>query len=166
VSEEDAPRPAPAQLAGSRKLAVIIAAALAPPLLIGALYIAIRNNQQATQAVWDATPAAAQAQQADADPAVLAAGEAIYRQYCMNCHGDGGASGPVGPQLLDTAWRRDADYPALFKAIADGKPKTPMIAWRTTLVPDQVHAVASYVWSLAPASTPVDDDLMETGARP
>jgi glucose/arabinose dehydrogenase/mono/diheme cytochrome c family protein len=75
---------------------------------------------------------------------------------CAGCHGSSGQGSPVGPNLTEKKWRwSDGSYPGIKKTIADGVPEPkdyrsampPMGG--TELTPDQLSAVAAYVWSLS-----------------
>ena len=94
-------------------------------------------------------------------------GNAIYHGEaaggtCTGCHGDSAQGTPLGPPLNGKKWLwSDGSYAGIKKTITDGvsQPKE----YRNTmpplggaqLTPDQLSAVAAYVWSLthhAPAN--------------
>jgi mono/diheme cytochrome c family protein len=81
------------------------------------------------------------------DPAVVAAGKALFPQYCAACHGPAG-EGVHGPNLTDDAWLHGSDMSDLVRSIRDGYPARGMAAWGTCYSPDQIHALAAYVASL------------------
>jgi glucose/arabinose dehydrogenase/mono/diheme cytochrome c family protein len=75
---------------------------------------------------------------------------------CTGCHGANGAGTPLGPDLTDTKWLwSDGSYAGIAKTISTGvsEPKEyrssmpPMGG--AQLTPDQVSAVAAYVWGLS-----------------
>jgi mono/diheme cytochrome c family protein len=79
---------------------------------------------------------------------------------CAGCHGSSGEGSPVGPNLTGRKFLwSDGSYVGIKKTIADGVPEPkdfrsampPMGG--TQLTPDQLSAVAAYVWSLS-HSTP------------
>jgi mono/diheme cytochrome c family protein len=88
-------------------------------------------------------------------------GERIYRGQvggaaCTGCHGDSGQGTPLGPVLTGQKWLwSDGSYPAIRKTITDGvsqpkqyrSPMPPMGG--AQLTPDQLSAVAAYVWSIS-----------------
>jgi glucose/arabinose dehydrogenase/mono/diheme cytochrome c family protein len=92
---------------------------------------------------------------------MLALGERIYHGQvggatCTGCHGDAGGGTALGPDLTDSAWLwSDGSYPAIAKTITDGVPqpkqyRAPMPPMGgAQLSPDQVSAVAAYVWALS-----------------
>jgi mono/diheme cytochrome c family protein len=75
---------------------------------------------------------------------------------CAGCHGSSGQGTPVGPNLAGKNWLwSDGSYAAIKKTITEGVPEPkqyrnampPMGG--TQLTPDQISAVAAYVWSLS-----------------
>ena len=78
---------------------------------------------------------------------VLAEGQQTYAKYCAPCHrADGG--GLVGPILTDDYWIHGSTYADNVKVIWDGVPAKGMITWKTILKPEQIQAVASYIYTL------------------
>jgi glucose/arabinose dehydrogenase/mono/diheme cytochrome c family protein len=80
---------------------------------------------------------------------------------CAGCHGDHGQGTPLGPPLMSKKWLwSDGSYAGIKKTIIDGvsqpkeyrSPMPPMGG--AQLTPDQVSAVAAYVWSLSHQSSP------------
>jgi glucose/arabinose dehydrogenase len=96
-----------------------------------------------------------------ATPEMVALGERIYRGQvggaaCTGCHGAIGGGSVLGPDLTGKKWLwSDGSYPGIKKTIADGVPqpkqfRSPMPAMGgAQLTPDQLSAVAAYVWSLS-----------------
>jgi glucose/arabinose dehydrogenase/mono/diheme cytochrome c family protein len=88
-------------------------------------------------------------------------GERVYRGQvggaaCTGCHGDSGQGTPLGPVLTGQKWLwSDGSYSAIKKTIAEGvsqpkeyrSPMPPMGG--AQLTPDQLSAVAAYVWSIS-----------------
>jgi glucose/arabinose dehydrogenase/mono/diheme cytochrome c family protein len=88
-------------------------------------------------------------------------GERVYRGQaggaaCTGCHGDNGQGTPLGPALTGKKWLwSDGSYAGIKKTIIAGvsqpkqyrSPMPPMGG--AQLTPDQVSAVAAYVWSLS-----------------
>ncbi|VAW74980.1 Cytochrome c oxidase polypeptide II [hydrothermal vent metagenome] len=81
-------------------------------------------------------------------------GRAIYMQGCATCHGVlGDGAGPrayfINPRprnfLLDAS-RRSFNRPALFRAIANGKPGTEMPAWEKVLDKQQIADITEFVF--------------------
>jgi mono/diheme cytochrome c family protein len=88
-------------------------------------------------------------------------GERVYRGQvggaaCTGCHGDSGQGTPLGPNLQGKKWLwSDGSYAGITKTITEGvsqpkqyrSPMPPMGG--AQLTPDDVTAVAAYVWSLS-----------------
>jgi glucose/arabinose dehydrogenase/mono/diheme cytochrome c family protein len=79
---------------------------------------------------------------------------------CTGCHGANGAGTPLGPDLTDTKWLwSDGSYGGIAKTITTGvsepkeyrSPMPPMGG--AQLTPEQVSAVAAYVWGLSPRTS-------------
>ncbi len=75
---------------------------------------------------------------------------------CTGCHGPDGSGTPLGPNLADKVWLwSDGSVEGIAATIKEGvaQPKqyrAPMPAMGgATLTPDQVKALASYVWGLS-----------------
>jgi glucose/arabinose dehydrogenase/mono/diheme cytochrome c family protein len=88
-------------------------------------------------------------------------GERIYRGQiggaaCTGCHGSTGAGTALGPDLTDAKWLwSDGSYAGIAKTITEGvaQPKEYRNAMPplggASLTPDQVSAVAAYIWGLS-----------------
>lgn len=80
------------------------------------------------------------------DPAILAQGQATYSTLCAPCHrADGG--GLVGPNLCDDYWIHGSNYVDNLKTIINGVPEKGMLTWRGVLKPNEIQAVASYIYT-------------------
>ena len=109
----------------------------------------------------DAGAAAGGAVPAGATPEMVALGERVYRGQvggaaCAGCHGEGGKGSALGPALTGKKWLwGDGSYASIEKTINEGiaQPKqfrSPMPAMGgAQLTPDQVSAVAAYVYSIS-----------------
>lgn len=87
------------------------------------------------------------------DPAVLFQGQKTYTTLCAPCHrADGG--GLVGPNLTDDYWIHGGTFPETLKIIVNGVPEKGMLSWRNMLKPDQIRAVASYIYTLRGTNPP------------
>ncbi len=81
------------------------------------------------------------------DPVLLEGGRQIYTKFCAPCHrADGG--GLVGPNLTDDYWIHGSKYADTVAVIWNGVPAKGMITWKSTLKPDEIQAVASYIYTL------------------
>jgi glucose/arabinose dehydrogenase/mono/diheme cytochrome c family protein len=92
---------------------------------------------------------------------IVALGDRIFHGQvggatCTGCHGANAKGGVLGPDLTGKTWMwSDGSYAGIAKSITDGvaqpkkfrSPMPPMGG--AQLTPDQVSAVAAYVWSLS-----------------
>jgi cytochrome c oxidase cbb3-type subunit 3 len=89
------------------------------------------------------------------DPADLTAGKAIFDTNCVACH-RADAGGTIGPNLTDDHWILGGGIKNIFHTITNGgRDGKGMIAWKGTLKPKEIQAVASYIISLK-GSNPKD----------
>jgi glucose/arabinose dehydrogenase/mono/diheme cytochrome c family protein len=98
---------------------------------------------------------------AGASRSMLALGDRIYHGQvgaatCTGCHGANASGTTLGPNLTDSEWLwGDGSYAAIAKTIAAGVPqpkqyRSPMPPkGGAELTPDQVSAVAAYIWGLS-----------------
>jgi cytochrome c oxidase cbb3-type subunit 3 len=92
-------------------------------------------------------PALAEATEASTDDAVLALGKEVYMKNCMVCHtADGG--GLIGPNMCDDYFIHGPLYSDSVRIINEGVLAKGMIAWKGVLKPEEIHAVASYIYTL------------------
>lgn len=88
------------------------------------------------------------------DEAGLAAGKAIYNQFCLSCHLATGGGGPIGPNLTDEYWIHGGSYDDLVAVIKTGVPGTSMVPWESMLSPVKTQQVASFILSLQGTNPP------------
>jgi len=96
-----------------------------------------------------------------ATPEMVALGDRIYHGQvggapCTGCHGESGKGTPLGPDLTSRNWLwTDGSYAGIAKTIANGVPqpkkyRSPMPPMGgAQLTPDQLSALAAYVWGLS-----------------
>jgi cytochrome c oxidase cbb3-type subunit 3 len=87
------------------------------------------------------------------DPQVLADGKKTFLLLCAPCHRPD-AGGLVGPNLTDDYWIHGSNFTDNVKTIWNGVPEKGMITWKNYLKPDQVIAVASYIYTLRGTKPP------------
>ena len=86
------------------------------------------------------------------DPAALAAGEAIFEQNCVPCHG-ADLRGPIAPDLTAGEWRHgDGGFESIIATTRDGVLEKGMPAWGAILGPEKVEQVSA--WLYAQTRTP------------
>ncbi len=102
---------------------------------------------------------------AGATKEMVALGDRIYHGQvggatCTGCHGANAKGTPLGPDLTTSHWLwGDGSYPAIAKIITTGVPqpkqyRSPMPAMGgAQLTPDQVSALAAYIWGLSHRSS-------------
>jgi mono/diheme cytochrome c family protein len=102
---------------------------------------------------------------AGATKEMVALGDRIYHGQvgaatCTGCHGVNAKGTPLGPDLTSRHWLwGDGSYPAIAKIITTGVPqpkqyRSPMPAMGgAQLTPDQVSALAAYIWGLSHRSS-------------
>jgi glucose/arabinose dehydrogenase/mono/diheme cytochrome c family protein len=93
--------------------------------------------------------------------AMVALGDRVYHGQvggaaCAGCHGAHGTGSPLGPDLTSKKWLwSDGSYAGISKTISDGVPhpkeyRSPMPPMGgAQLTPDQLSALAAYVWALS-----------------
>jgi cytochrome c oxidase cbb3-type subunit 3 len=81
------------------------------------------------------------------DPVTLAKGQQTFATLCAPCH-RADAGGFVGPNLTDDYWIHGSNFVDNLKVIINGVPEKGMLTWKTMLKPSDIHAVASYIYTL------------------
>lgn len=82
----------------------------------------------------------------------ISKGRAMFNQYCIACHKEGG-SGDVGPNLTDDYWIHGGKINDIFKTIKYGA-QNGMKSWKDELNPVQMQQVSSYIKSLRGTNPP------------
>jgi cytochrome c oxidase cbb3-type subunit III len=81
------------------------------------------------------------------DEAVVSAGKELFMKNCLVCHGpDGG--GLIGPNMCDDYWIHGPKFSDNVRTIEEGVLAKGMISWKAILKPDEIYAVASYIYTL------------------
>lgn len=85
------------------------------------------------------------------NPGFISAGEAIYKEKCIACHGPDLKSGAglAGVDLVDAEWKWGNNPMSVYKVVTDGSPdKTKgMQSWINELGPQKVSQVVAFVLS-------------------
>ena len=101
--------------------------------------------------------------QPSTDLVVLDGGRQTYAKLCAPCHrADGG--GLVGPNLTDSYWIHGSNYCDTVAVIWNGVPAKGMITWKSSLKPDEIQAVASYIYTLRGAKLATPGKVPENQA--
>jgi cytochrome c oxidase cbb3-type subunit III len=94
------------------------------------------------------------------DAESIGKGKEIFTTNCAACH-RADAGGQIGPNLTDDHWILGGGIKNLFHTVTNGgRDGKGMIAWKGTLKPKEIQAVASYILSLQ-GSNPVDPKAPE-----
>ena len=80
------------------------------------------------------------------DQATIDAGAKNFLTLCAPCHRKD-AGGLVGPNLTDDYWIHGSNYADNVKTIWNGVPEKGMITWKGVLKPEDIIAVASYIYT-------------------
>ena len=116
-----------------------------------------RHEMQKGDAIKSAAQAKFESQIASLQPStdapVLAKGQQTFLKLCAPCHRkDGG--GLVGPNLCDDYWIHGSQFSDNLKTIWNGVPEKGMVTWKTTLKPNEIYEVASYIYTLRGTKPP------------
>jgi cytochrome c oxidase cbb3-type subunit III len=107
-------------------------------------------------------------QEPSSDEVVLARGQSIYVMNCAPCHRDDGG-GLVGPNLTDDYWIHGPEFSDSLRIIWNGVPEKGMVSWKGLLKPDEIRAVASYIYTfrgatlVTPGKLPENQQPVDTG---
>jgi len=90
----------------------------------------------------------------------VAAGQAVFAQNCVACHG-ANLEGGIGPTFLDDQWIHGGHASEILNTITVGVPEKGMLAWGAILTPEQIRHVAAFVISRHSEATgrPVEEVL-------
>jgi cytochrome c oxidase cbb3-type subunit III len=96
------------------------------------------------------------------EQSILQKGSTIFATLCAPCHrADGG--GLVGPNLTDDYWIHGPSFQDNVKTVINGVPEKGMLSWRSTLKPEEIKAVCSFIYTLR-GTKPVNPKLPENQA--
>ncbi|MFQ5536883.1 MAG: cbb3-type cytochrome c oxidase N-terminal domain-containing protein [Gemmatimonadota bacterium] len=122
---------------------------------------ALAAEMAAAEAKWPAQAAAEEMAAGvtfEVTPEAVAAGEAIFMQNCVACHG-ADLSGGIGPSFLDEEWLHGGQASDILRTITEGVPAKGMVPWRGILSPEQINQVAAFVIAKHSEATgrPIED---------
>jgi cytochrome c oxidase cbb3-type subunit 3 len=86
-------------------------------------------------------------------PDRVAAGKAIFQQFCVVCHMEQG-QGVVGPNLTDAYWLHGGRPTDIHDTITNGVIEKGMAAWGNQLGPRRVMDVTTFVLTLKNTNVP------------
>ena len=96
-----------------------------------------------------AAPTDSQLYSMSTDPAVVSAGEKIYRTNCVACHG-ADLKGGIGQNLTDNVWIHGGLPTNLYTSISVGVADKGMPTWGPVLGPARIADVVAFVISKNP----------------
>jgi cytochrome c oxidase cbb3-type subunit III len=88
-----------------------------------------------------------------ADKTFIENGKKIYLSSCSPCHKNNG-EGSIGPNLTDDYWIHGGDIKSIYSTIKNGVVEKGMIAWSSTLKPDEIRDVSYFVMSIHGTNPP------------
>lgn len=77
-------------------------------------------------------------------PEAVTAGQAVFTQNCVACHG-ADLKGIIGPSFLDDEWLHGGQANDILHTITVGVPEKGMVPWGGILSPEQINQVAAFV---------------------
>jgi len=106
----------------------------------------LAEEMAAAEAAYPEQAAAAAANAADftITPEAVAAGQAVFTQNCVACHG-ADLQGIIGPSFLDDEWLHGGQASDILHTITVGVPEKGMVPWGGILSPEQINQVAAFV---------------------
>ena len=87
------------------------------------------------------------------DPNQITAGQGIYTQNCLACHGDAG-QGIIGPNLTDAYWIHGPTLVDMYNVVTNGVIEKGMTPWDSILSPEQRGQVVAFIYSLQGSNPP------------
>ncbi|MBT8462034.1 MAG: c-type cytochrome [Gemmatimonadetes bacterium] len=102
----------------------------------------LAREMQAAETQWPVEAAAAVS--FAITPEAVAAGEVVYTQNCLMCHG-AALEGGIGSALNDAEWIHGGDSESVIRIITEGVPEKGMLTWGPILGPEKINQVAAYV---------------------
>jgi len=71
-------------------------------------------------------------------------GAALYAQHCASCHGPT-LQGGVASSLVDDDWKFGSDDASITNSIRNGRPGTPMVAFKDLITDEQIRQLVYYM---------------------
>jgi cytochrome c oxidase cbb3-type subunit 3 len=122
-------------------------------LMLGEYQKEMERGEKIKSAALARFEAEVEALQPSQDAAILDRGGKVFSFYCAPCHrADGG--GLVGPNLTDDYWIHGPQFKDNLRIILNGVPEKGMITWKGVLKPNEIIAVASYIYTLRGTQPP------------
>lgn len=100
----------------------------------------------------------------ETDAAKIADAAELFKNKCAMCHGEKG-EGKTGPNLTDDSWIHGNSVKDVFKTIKYGVLEKGMLAWKETIPPPKMKALATYVLSMQKAPVLPPNGLAPQGEK-
>jgi len=106
----------------------------------------LAEEMEAAAALYPEQAAASAAAVADftISPEAVTAGQAVFTQNCVACHGPD-LKGIIGPSFLDDEWIHGGQASQIIHTITVGVPEKGMVPWGGILSPEQINQVTAFV---------------------
>jgi cytochrome c oxidase cbb3-type subunit 3 len=75
---------------------------------------------------------------------------------CIACHGMNGEGNNIGPNLTDNTWLNGCTQEAVVKIITEGNPMKGMTSFKSSMSPDEIAMVATFIRSKLVGSKPAN----------
>ncbi len=111
----------------------------------------VANEQKA--AAFEKFAARMETMEPSMETALLATGEKTFIVSWSPCQGPQG-QGLVGSNLIDACWIHGTEFKDKLRTISDGLTDKGMIAWKESMHPNEIHAVASHIYKLRGTDPP------------
>ncbi|HSG09340.1 MAG TPA: cbb3-type cytochrome c oxidase N-terminal domain-containing protein [Longimicrobiales bacterium] len=106
----------------------------------------LAEEMAAAEAMYPEQAVAAAANIADftITPEAVTAGQTVFTQNCVACHG-ADLQGIIGPSFVDDEWIHGGQASQIIHIITVGVPDKGMVPWGGILSPEQINQVAAFV---------------------
>jgi cytochrome c oxidase cbb3-type subunit 3 len=106
----------------------------------------LAEEMAAAEARWPEQAAAEQAMATEfaVTPEAVTAGQTVFQQNCVVCHG-AGLEGGIGPSFLDDEWLHGGQATDILRTIREGVPAKGMVPWQGILSPQQINQATAFV---------------------
>jgi cytochrome c oxidase cbb3-type subunit 3 len=88
------------------------------------------------------------------DPAILARGKELFNKHCTQCHAGQGQGTALAPNLTDYYFIHGPAFADTVRTVTEGVPAQGMLAWKNLMPRRDIHAVASYAYTLRGTNPP------------
>lgn len=83
-------------------------------------------------------------------------GSLFLSKGCIACHGSLGEGNNIGPNLTDNSWINGCKFEDITKIITEGNPAKGMTAFKTSMAPDEIEMIATFIQQKLKNSNPAN----------